>query len=132
MAAALGYLTNRPNGRYSIRFQRPSARWKQESLGTSKAAEAKIKFDLWKQERLQKRLAGFHDVDAVPLKRLAEEHLANVRRHQAKSWDESSSATCTRRKGTGPTRRRKSSNGSGPRGFQPKSRRTRSAITSTT
>src|SRR5215471_13494709 len=86
MAAALGYLIKRPNGRYSVRFQKPSGRWTQESLGTSKAAEAKIKFDLWKQERLQKRVAAVCDVEPGPLKQLAEEHLANVRRHQAKSW----------------------------------------------
>jgi site-specific recombinase XerD len=86
MAATLGYLIKRPNGRYSARFRKPSGRWTQESLGTSKAAEAKIKFDLWKQERLQKRVAAIHDVEPIPLKQLAEEHLANVRRHQAKSW----------------------------------------------
>jgi site-specific recombinase XerD len=86
MAATLGYLIKRPNGRYSVRFQKPSGRWTQESLGTSKAAEAKIKFELWKQERLQKRVAAIHDVEPIPLKQLAEEHLANVRRHQAKSW----------------------------------------------
>ena len=83
---SLGYLTKRPNGRYSIRFQKRDGRWTQESLGTAKAAEAKLKFDLWKQQQLKNRFAGIYDVEPVPLKRLAEEHLANVRRHQADSW----------------------------------------------
>ena len=102
------------------------------SLGTSKSREAKIKFDLWKQERLQKRLAGLRDVDAVPLEQLAEEHLTNVGRNQAKSWYVKRQHYLYWTEGTGPTRRRKSSNGSGRRSFQPKSHRTRSAITSTT
>jgi site-specific recombinase XerD len=86
MATALGYLVKRPNGRYSARFQKPSGRWTHESLGTAKHAEAKAKFELWKQEQLQKRFAALYDVEPVPLKQLAEEHLANVRRHQAQSW----------------------------------------------
>ena len=86
MALSLGYLVKRPNGRYSVRFQKPDGRWTQESLGTAKAAEAKLKFDLWKQQQLKKKFAGVHDVEPVPLKRLAEEHLTNVRRHQARSW----------------------------------------------
>ena len=86
MALSLGYLIKRPNGRYSVRFRKPDGRWTQESLGTAKAAEAKIKFDLWKQRELKKRFAGIHGVQPVPLKRLADEHLANVRRHQARSW----------------------------------------------
>jgi len=86
MAHSLGYLVKRPNGRYSIRFQKPNGRWTQESLGTAKAAEAKLKFELWKQQQLKKQFAGIHDVEPVPLKRLAEEHLSNVRRHQARSW----------------------------------------------
>jgi site-specific recombinase XerD len=86
MALSLGYLVRRPNGRYSVRFQKPNGRWTHESLGTPKAAEAKIKFDLWKQQELKKKFAGIHNVEPVPLKRLADEHLADVRRHQAKSW----------------------------------------------
>src|SRR6516162_5997072 len=86
MALSLGYLVRRPNGRYSVRFQKPDGRWTQESLGTTKAAEAKVKFELWKQQELKKKFAGIHDVEPVPLKRLADEHLADVWRHQAKSW----------------------------------------------
>ena len=86
MALSLGYLVKRPNGRYSVRFQKPDGRWTQESLGTAKAAEAKVRFEVWKQQELKKKFAGIHDVEPVPLKRLADEHLADVRRHQAKSW----------------------------------------------
>jgi site-specific recombinase XerD len=80
------YLVKRPNGRYGVRFQKPNGRWTQESLGTTKAAEAKVKFELWKQQQLRKKFAGILDIDPAPLTRLVNEHLANVRRHQAESW----------------------------------------------
>jgi hypothetical protein len=86
MAAALGYLLRRPNGRYSVRFQKPNGRWSLESLGTRKAAEAKLRFELWKQEQLKRKFAGLQGVTPVRLSQLAQEHLANVRRHQAASW----------------------------------------------
>src|SRR5215831_5506208 len=88
MALALGYLVKRRNGRYAVRYQKPGGKWTHEGLGTAKAAEAKVKFELWKQEQLKKRFAGLHDVSPVRLKTLAEEHLANVLRHQATSWHE--------------------------------------------
>jgi hypothetical protein len=76
MAAALGIPSSVLTGATAF-GSRSQAAVDAGSLGTSKSREAKIKFDLWKQERLQKRLAGLYDVDAVPLKQLAEEHLTN-------------------------------------------------------
>src|SRR5436190_20453879 len=86
MAHSLGYLVKRPNGRYCVRFKKHNGRWTHESLGTAKAAEAKLKFDLWKQQQLKKVFAGLHDVEPVSMKRLAHEHLSDVRRHQSGSW----------------------------------------------
>ncbi|HEV3201447.1 MAG TPA: hypothetical protein VGZ73_26290 [Bryobacteraceae bacterium] len=65
------------------RFQKSSGQWTHEALGTSKAAEAKTKFELWMQTEFKKKFAGLHDVEPVPLKQLAAEHLANVQRYQA-------------------------------------------------
>jgi site-specific recombinase XerD len=88
MANALGYLVKRANGRYAVRYQQPGGKWTHEGLGTAKAAEAKTKFELWKQEQLKKKFAGLHDVAPVRLNQIADEHLANVLRHQAASWHE--------------------------------------------
>ena len=88
MALALGYLVKRRNGRYAVRYRKAGGKWTHEGLGTAKAAEAKIKFELWKQERIKIRFANLHHVAPVRLKNLAEEHLVNVLRHQSASWHE--------------------------------------------
>jgi hypothetical protein len=48
MANQVAYLVKRKNGRYYARFQKRDGRWSHESLGATKAAEAKVLFDQWK------------------------------------------------------------------------------------
>src|SRR2546422_593880 len=86
MANQLAYLVRRDNGRYYARFQRPNGKWTNESLGATRAAEAKILFEQWKQRLLRAREQEVHNIVPVTLQQLAEEHLRNVDRHQAKSW----------------------------------------------
>jgi site-specific recombinase XerD len=86
MANQLGYLVKRNNGRYYARFQKRDGRWSHESLGATRAAEAKVLFERWKQRRLAAKEREQEDIRPVPLAKLAEEHLRQVERHQAKSW----------------------------------------------
>src|SRR5439155_3253502 len=86
MANQLAYLVKRKNGRYYARFQKPNGKWTHESLGTTRAAEAKILYEQWKQRCLRAREQELLNITPVTLTQLAEEHLKHVERHQAKSW----------------------------------------------
>ena len=86
MANPLAYLVRRKTRRYYVRFQRPDGGWSHKSLGTTKAAEAKLLFDEWKQDRLRARQYEAQSLTPVSLEQLAREHLRHVELHQAKSW----------------------------------------------
>ena len=86
MANPLGYVVKRANGRYYARFQQPNGRWTHESLGTIRAAEAKVLFERWKHRHLPAKELESEQVTPVNLEQLAKEHLARVEAHQAASW----------------------------------------------
>jgi integrase len=86
MANQLAYLVRRDNDRYYARYQKPNGRWTHESLGTVRAAEAKVLFEQWKQRRLRAMEQESHLISPIALAQLASEHVAHVERHQAKSW----------------------------------------------
>ena len=50
------------------------------------AAEAKVLFAQYRQQLLQHQVLSQNNIVPVPLKQLAEEHLAQVAQHQARSW----------------------------------------------
>src|SRR5262249_21038274 len=86
MANQLGYLVRRRNGRYYARFQQPNGRWTHESLGTVRAAEAKVLFQQWKDRQLRIKEFEAELISPVTLERLAKEHLKRVESYQAGSW----------------------------------------------
>jgi hypothetical protein len=86
MANQLGYLVKRRNGRYYARFQQPNGRWTHQSLGTVRAAEAKLLFRQWQDRQLRTKDFEMEQVSPVTLERLAKEHLKQVESHQASSW----------------------------------------------
>jgi integrase len=86
MANQLAYLVKRANGRYYARYQQCNGRWTHESLGTVRAAEAKILFQQWKDRQLRARELESEQILPVSLEQLAQEHLKRVEHHQAASW----------------------------------------------
>ncbi|PWT98983.1 MAG: hypothetical protein C5B51_28145 [Terriglobia bacterium] len=86
MANQLGYLVKRANGRYYTRFQKADGRWTHESLGTVRAAEAKVLFQQWRDRQLRAQTLQDEQVVPVTLEQLAREHLKRVESHQAASW----------------------------------------------
>jgi len=86
MANQLAYLVKRSNGRYYARFQKANGHWTHESLGTVRAAEAKVLFQQWKQRQLRAKELEAEQVLPVTLEQLAKEHLKRVEHHQAASW----------------------------------------------
>lgn len=55
-------------------------------MHTTKAAEAKVLFAQYRQQLLQHQVLSQNNIVPVPLEQLAEEHLAQVAQHQARSW----------------------------------------------
>lgn len=81
MANQLAYLIRRDSGRYYARFQKPDGKWSHESLGTARAAEAKVLFDQWRQRRLRAREQELQHITPVAVRQLANEHLSRVEHH---------------------------------------------------
>jgi len=86
MANQLAYLVKRSNGRYYARHQKANGHWTNESLGTTRAAEAKVLFQRWKDRQLRARELEAEQILPVTLEQLAKEHLKRVEHHQAASW----------------------------------------------
>ena len=85
MGQDIAYLVKR-NGVYSAKFQKPSGSWTHHSLHTERAAEAKLLFEQFRFDLLQKKELDLNRVVPVRLGELALLHLADVEQNQARSW----------------------------------------------
>ena len=71
---------------YAAKYQKASGAWTHHSFHTTRAAEAKVLFEQFRQDVLQRKELEINRVVSIPLSQLVAEHLADVEQNQAASW----------------------------------------------
>jgi hypothetical protein len=85
MGRDIAYLVKR-DGVYAAKSQKPSGSWTHHSFHTERAAEAKLLFEQFRFDLLQKKELDLNRVVPIRLGELALLHLADVKQNQAHSW----------------------------------------------
>ena len=81
---AKAYLVKRTNGVFYARYPRGNS-WACKSLGTTRRAEAHVRFAAWLQKRETAESAS-SEIAVVSLEVLAEEYLRYVKAHKSAAW----------------------------------------------